>query len=455
MFARVTRWSALFAGVLVASILSGCGGGGGGSATTGGGTDGGGSGGNQLDAALNDLNALIRQTSPSTADLTALRNRFSTLASANPTNVAAQTGLALTSSAVAARRLTDLWADFYPEADLLGLPSPLVNSALRLRLSQTTNGNLAPINAPVPDDLVVGVLPFLGLTGRYSVDDPAPWEVVEVLDAAISDAEVARAALASLGTDPNGLAIYDVTPDIGEDPESATALFAVAERQALRSHLELFQSLATILVAYEFDLGSFDPNRRAKQVYNSAFQDESPLAPADYLPGNPFLTLTTGGASQLSAAGELWRSSALEGLAALATYRNRSGGDYVIASGTLSPGLVQSAEESYARFRDLGEGPVEVPDLQLGNEIVTINLDLSVLFTNPPADLKAFFPTLAPSAPDEFDTFLGINPDIVPDLTWGGIFPDGLPATVLVDRSELVDDGWDVGDVLIWAWNLF
>jgi hypothetical protein len=65
-----------------------------------------------------------------------------------------------------------------------------------------------------------------------------------------------------------------------------------------------------------------------------------------------------------------------------------------------------------------GEGPPPPPPTV---EKVTINL--TVWFANPPADLKVFAPTF-PLAPEGWPQF---DAAVYPDITFGGLFPNGLP----------------------------
>ena len=62
-----------------------------------------------------------------------------------------------------------------------------------------------------------------------------------------------------------------------------------------------------------------------------------------------------------------------------------------------------------------------VPPITVTQEQVTINL--AVWFANPPQDLKVFAPTYTLTASG------GIDPTatVYPDLTFGGLFPNGLP----------------------------
>ena len=85
-------------------------------------------------------------------------------------------------------------------------------------------------------------------------------------------------------------------------------------------------------------------------------------------------------------------------------------------------------------------------------------MDLAAPLASPPADLRAFYPSLrpipAPPMGTTPTTILTPVPGSVADPTLGGLVPGGLPAPLLDDRTLSVDTTTTQGAVAAWAFPL-
>lgn len=424
-----------------------------GGTTTGGGTTGGTTGGAADPIA--GLNSLIRTTNPTKSELAALVADFETAFTVSlPSDGTLQTAGAIAYAGYAAATIFDIFQPSLTDIEISTLNSPGLSVAQRLRLPNIGKGDIFPANAPVEVNSLIKIVPYLGQTERLTNDSPSP---VEVALAFIEARPHIDRALQLLSTVSNShtQSIAELNPDGSETLANATAQFGQPEREALRSVLKALRAQIRVLEAYGWDQVGFNPDTEALLAYDGVFLVQGSLTRTNYTPASPFLTRVTGYTSVLSAAQTDWREAADDGTLALNSYSGRTTGDNLFGVGDYSAGLILSSATEHSEYKTYIDGEVQCPDVLLTDGSNVLAVDLSILFTTPPADLKVFFPTINTFEVQPGEYGIEIDPATSVNRTWGNIFPDGLPDTALVDRSAIMDTSWKKSDLVAFGVNVF
>ena len=113
------------------------------------------------------------------------------------------------------------------------------------------------------------------------------------------------------------------------------------------------------------------------------------------------------------------------GTAALESVKTRSNAGFLLNPGTLvTTGQLSVAEAQITAYKAYLTGVQTVP-VTLNGKTINTKVDLAAFLDHPPTDLRALLPTLPVSKNSSGTIILTMNG--FPDLTFGGLFPDGLP----------------------------
>lgn len=176
-----------------------------------------------------------------------------------------------------------------------------------------------------------------------------------------------------------------VVPNFNEGAPADGDLTAdQGDAQALLTLLYATRAVSGLAIAYETNTGDFNFDQPIAERFADK-ADGATVAPDEYLPPAPFLTLAGDGAALIASAKPDLITAADTGLAAATTLAARpspaghlfdtSGADFTQGRAAL---LI---------FKDALSNPYQIP----GDVSVTINLN--AWFTNPPPSLRAFLPT--------------------------------------------------------------
>jgi len=411
-----------------ALLLSGCGGGGSNGNSIAPGTTGPGSGGGggtpTLQPAITGLNALVRGSQPMTVtNLSTVVGEFDQARQADPTSKDAQLGFAVTAAALAATQAANLNGTVVPAVRTASAEAALspadrtvsFSQGLVLwRLPRLLSGGTA-VQWPQAADYLPTKTLQASLTPRTSSLTPAQVQTqIAALDTTLSKAEV---ALAVVKADPNY--VYTLADPSQPGNTASTVKVGSAEIQILSAVISIVRSLANGALAYDADPSTFSFNAPAAGGFSGVS-----VGPAQYLPAAPFLTLGTDGGTRLGTVKTELIATADSGTAALESVKTRSNAGFLINPGTLvTTGQLSVAEAQITAYKAYLTGVQTVPVTLNGNTVST-RVNLGAFLDHPPTDLRTLLPTL-PISQNSSGTVLTMNG--FPDLTFGGLFPDGLP----------------------------
>lgn len=428
------------AGFLLALGLISCGGGGGGGATTS--TGGGTAGDAEVAIALNDLNTQARKAQNVSTDWAPVKAKFQAILSTSPTNNDAKVGYAISEAAMLCEELMETYGADFNDPNALPDFKPLISGFKTLCAGKLTHGEFGPSFPFLTADELPDLVPFTGLVSS-DTSFPAFWTVIQRLNTFKPRLESAIAALLSVPAGAPATTIADGTPDGGETAANAVAGFGQAERLALLARLQALRAFVGLACLYNVSTGSYPEGTAALVTFAEEFGNSATLSPLQYLPLSPFGELAAD-ATERAAIKDWWLSAGANAKAALEALRNRTG-DTILAG--LSDGAVDTGKLEYTSFEAAIQGTVnsvnvETPD---GPQVISVNLS-QFLGASPPASLRPFFARVNLFQFSEEEYGVELDPTTTIDLTWGGVYPNGLPGTTL-EISAIVDSTWRNADL--------
>lgn len=439
-------------------VLAGCGGGGGN------GNGGPGIGGltpPTLAPAIAGLNSIVRGSQAVTvSNLTTIAGQFDQARQADPTNKDAQLGFAVSTAAIASAQAAALGggasipairaASANNSGSTLApaMRTAQLSQALVLwRLPQFLSGGSAASWPRAADFLPTGTLQAHLQPRSVSVTPIQVQTELTALDASLVKVE---AALKVVESDPNYS--YTLADPAKPKDTSASVKIGVAEIQILSAVISAVRSLANAGLAYNADPGTFD---FSTPVPSSVFGGTA-VSPAQYLPAAPFLTLAADGGSRMGNVKSELAATALSGIAAIESVKTRSNAGFLLDPGTIVTSnelnQIEAQITSYQTFL------TSVQTIPVGTHAGTVEMkvNLAAFLDHPPTDLRVLLPTLAVSNDNSGTTNLTMNG--FPDSTFGGIFPDGLPANPTSFKLRAISGGVPAGlkyrDVVSFALTL-
>jgi len=190
-----------------------------------------------------------------------------------------------------------------------------------------------------------------------------------------------------------------------------------------------------VLTAYSLEFGDFDPTLDMIAYDDPRGNANDIVERSEYLPADPGLTLLAGGAAAMADAGDEAVAACdklLAGIQAtlVETY------DYLDVvpwhsywwSDVGGPELMAARSAVYT-VRDMLTG-TERYAFDYGASSYSVQVALGAWFNNPPADLKYFAPQFVVVGDPGFE-YCELQPGSFRDLTFGGLFPGGLPQELL------------------------
>lgn len=318
---------------------------------------------------------------------------------------------------------------------------------------------LAPVS-----DLRFGFLPYYG----YAQDDASRRQAM------LTRLNTVAQHLVQVEADPN---FTYTLPDADHNGQSVT--ITLAEVYLFDAYVQTLRAEIAFSLAYIRDAGETPPpppafglgdgtvtNNHSSpgrpeflRLYQDANQDGK-LAPGEYLPPSPFLTLRDAGLLQTAQQAMLAVEEKGKKGSALALARTGDGNFLLPNTTEMRAALTRLRDVVLPLIKQAATGPVtlemprpmpmpltalvnnqgqaqrpggntlfapaiwpELPPEPPVQDRATLKINLAAWFANPPADLKVFAPTytLTEEGWPRYDTAA------YPDLNFGGLFPDGLP----------------------------
>ena len=208
-------------------------------------------------------------------------------------------------------------------------------------------------------------------------------------------------------------------------------------------------------LAYHTDPGDYDSSALFFTKFALQVGEGAPIAPADYLPAGSFGTPNANAGTLLADLRTEWTGTADDGSTALTRLNSRTGTGWLTDLSPLSSDEKTTISSSLDQIKAALAGPTSVPLTLPGGTTISLTVDLTAPLANPPADVRAFYPSLrsipVPPTPITPTTILTPVSGSVADPTLGGLVPGGLPSTLLYGRNLDVDTTTTQGEVAAWA----
>ena len=394
------------------------------------------------------LNALLSaDTPPSQADLNAAAQTFAAAYAQDPQNNEAAMGLALSSVAAAAQKVSDA-AD---AVDVVALnpagrgasQKPAAASAARAlahlvspwkmgRVDGKSVGRLAALSAQMP--LLLGQS---RRSGRAQAENEALVQSLSELKATLARA----IPLIKPGANQADFAFALVDYQTGTD---AARIMDAADATVFLASVQMGHGALNAALAYDLNAQAFDFNEKIGDRFIQK-QAGDTVSPDEYLPPAPFLTLTPTGKADFAQAKKDLESGADSAGTALHRLQARSANGTLHLLDAADANLLTAADYAQARsavaaFELALSFPVPVP----GSD--GLGLNLAAWFANPPTSLRPFLPTYRVKADSGF-TYLDADASSFADLSFGGLIsginPDDLTLRFSGDQT--------VGELLTFA----
>lgn len=399
--------------------------------TTAGSTTGGCDNGQQLAAARASLNAGIRADALSnagaaTSALSTADTSFAQLLAAGCTTKDASAGLAITEARFAGDQLQALFGTTLQAPSSRSLGEPLqATFASGLSIwkipSQFRNGT--PL-LPGPLDILQALHP--PLSGRAVPSIPAGAQALANLSSINARLLAAQNALSLPLSDPNY--VFTIADATQPNNTTATVKLGHAEFQALAAEIDLSRALANLGSAYNLNAGNY--NFFAPATFNFS----APITPAQYFPASPFGLLNANGASSTKIGLQQFMASATDATSAINSVQQR-GSSPGFLLGSVSSATLSSLSSTVLTDQNFLSGPSTTTLISGTGQSYNVMVNLPAFLNSPPADLKSLLPTLVPVGPSGSGNLLTRT---FPDLTFGGLFPGGIPAAVFNPATQLL-----------------
>ncbi len=362
-------------------------------------------------------------------NLQSAQKAFDNAFSRNPNDPRIAMGYALSTTALDATTLATAVEGKSATARL----SLLGGTGTRLAAKGTSLAALLPMLAARPRTRIEGAALLSLASDLHKIVDRLPDSRVDALEA-------------------NPLVLtYGGTPGV-------TIKVGAVEGYALRSAAKAALGLVDGTLAYTLDPGTYDPNGLFLTQFSAQVAAGTDIAPAAYLPTGSFGTPTAAAGTLLADLATEWTGTANDGETALARLGTRNGTGWLTDLVPLSDDEKASITLSLDELKAALAGPTSVPISLPNGTTTSLTVDLSAPLAHPPADLRAFYPTLrpipAPPAGTTPTTTLTPVAGSVADPTLGGLVPGGLPTPLLYGRSLTVDTTTTQGTVATWAFPL-
>ncbi|BDI33611.1 hypothetical protein CCAX7_56620 [Capsulimonas corticalis] len=439
-FSKTPRQSTILGAALGvgALILTGCGGGGGGSDS--GSNPNGPTPAKQIQQGQSDINSIVRNSSSSNTQ-TVLQDavtNFNLARKSLPSNNDAQAGFAISQAALAAIQFSKTLGvtSFALKANAAGPQSRLT------RMAQASNA-LAIWNFPAflsgSDKLPLPTASDLIPHVMVPHDSLTP---VQIQASLVSlDTSLAAAESALSGPLANPSYVYIIADPSHTDSSTATVKVGNAELRTLAALIAVLRSVTNVTTAYSADEGTF--NFGADVHTLSPFTLNSTVSPTTFLPGGTFAKLNTDGKTRMATVKTELQATITDAVTAVQSIKTRDNTGYLLNPGTLVTTQqltnFQTQAQSYQPYLT---GVQSVTLNTTNNGVITLKINLNAWFTNPPADLKAFLPTMKVTQSSGGNATLVTTP--LPDHTFGGLLPAGVPSntfngTIFVTPGETAD----------------
>jgi hypothetical protein len=375
-----------------------------------------------------------------TSDLTSAANSFLSAYNSQPSG---QAGVGY----VAAESV--LLADDL--AGLLGTTLPNVNSSspLVLRTAGSTVvwrgafSKLPQLNSPL-EVLPFGV--FQQSRAKRTTDNYSQYVAfAQQLDTSLSG------LISTYLTDAN-IQGLESNPLVIPVSNTENVKIGAAEGYQLRAALSSLVGILDGLLAYNLDPTSFDFGEDFGTTFASDLGTGTPITPSLYLPPSPFMSLNSGGAADMAGFGAEWISAGTDANSALSVLVTRMANNStgwvtdVTEGANYTSGNVATAQAGVASFvAALNGTPVSATITNDEGVSASVQVNLKAFYSNPPANLQAFFPSFT-FALDQNGTSFDLTPvsGSIVDPTFGGlVVSPGVPSNVLYNRKVVINDEAD------------
>lgn len=364
-----------------------------------------------------------------------------------PTSSAANFGMALTTAALTAQNLIDKYEDAFTTSD------PAVISSLR---SVSRSLSLLDLGRTVQPENS----PFSAYAGDYvRLAAPSPTPISErdrllILD--IQD-DIRGTVIPMLANVASYLNIVEQDPsftfEIAPGDPDDRKLIDIGDVYIFHGVVMLAKALLAIPASYNADVGNWVFEHVDGLDFDT--NHDGLLTRSEIMPPSPFMTLMDP---------TLMYAQRGDGL--IACDKALAGIDYTLSetyddgelipmhgrSSALLRGALTMMRDAVEQLKRSLQQPTIVQAPWIDGEVHTMMIYLGALSENPPPDLGYFVPQFEffDQAEDTswwpYSTFGGLRVRAVDgtfsDTTFGGLFPEGLPDSVLYGNSVEIEDDW-------------
>lgn len=430
--------AALLAAFLLASLLlAGCGGGGGGSSSSS-------SNGSQAKQGLNNITSGKTPATPGNVGQVA--GEYQQLYNQSPNNPDDAAGYAISEAAYAGLQFDNA----------VGNPSPSVARGSRMaEASATRTARLNNFGQALAIWRVPGLLSKNGSLSWPTATDFLPGGATPNTVSTLPTGPQVQAAMAqldqSLASCETALSVplsnssytFTLTVVNPQNPsQTESVLLGQAEFNILYTLVATLRGVINPFLAYNVSDPGYDIETNLDTIAPTAMTtDGATIGPSVYMPASPFLTLNANGAQDMLTAQSQLNTACTDGVNAINEVENRDNNGYLLNPGTfVTDNELDSIKAQITTYQGYLTASSEPITLQNGvGQTVTTQIDINKWFTDPPTDLKAFYPTYH-VAYSSGQTTLTLSPGDYPDLTFGGLFPSGFPTSGSESNNVLGPD---------------
>lgn len=403
--------------------LAGCGGGGSSSPRQ-----------SSYSVALKHLNAIVTGNTPATtANVGADAAEWQSLYNHNPNNPSIATGFAISQATLAGETF-----DTTIDGPTPGFARGKAAKAIKAHQVQLQQFGEALAIWRLPSLAAGGSLSWPQATDFTPLDEPALGGSQIQADLATLDqslVSVEQALSVPLSNPSFTFTLADPTDKSG----TQTVKLGQAEFNTLYMLVATLRGIINPLLAYNMVEPNYNGSTRISSIEAIALELETQgasVTPAQYMAPSPFLTLNANGAADMATSKAELLAAITDGTSAINEIEARNNSGYLIDPGTFfTESDLNQISAHLALYQTYITGPFQAKETDGAGDVVSTTVDVNAWFTSPPPDLKAFFPTFTVQAVSDsnsstgYDTSLLLSPSAYPDLTFGGLFPNGFPTS--------------------------
>ena len=376
-------------------------------------------------AKIRDI-VFVSTAEPTSAEVQAVFDDSDAAVTADGNNSRAQAGYAVAKLWLESVKLIEKYPSIFPPEEELFSRSPdlLLQTAEPIRMlsffkladSVKDQGN--PVRAVIPQYADVYKLPAQSRTVVPVADVIAfQADLKDIMLPAIDDA-LAHLALAE--ADP----AFMMRHGYNWDPSVPYVIIDRGDLLIFDGLVRATKALMLLGVSYNADSGTFNWDLQGSALDANS---DGTLTPSEYMPADPWGTLTE--PALMGQIKTVLDEACIKVQAGLGETLAEEGDFYDFLNwhtpgGNVTETELVSFKAAVFQLQQALTTPQAIPIPLENGDVVIVRIDISAWSNDPPADLKDMFPNKSAVSDD-------VIPGTWPDPSFGGIFPDDLPDSVL------------------------